>query len=196
MPESAAEARPPHGAAASVPTEADLAHAVYRAARAAVADLFREYPGHTFYYCVLVTPGEAYGPALSAWSTEALAEAAHRTGADPDALRWSYADSPFCCYGERYLAPVRELFDARPQVFELPEEDGDSEYELRLRAMETAVARLDRDGLFGSGAQRAAVLVNVEVVPGDSGNTARATRLNPPAALSRWLAEAAEPADE
>ncbi|MYV98729.1 DUF4303 domain-containing protein [Streptomyces sp. SID3343] len=170
------------------PTEADLTEAVYRAARAAIADLFREYPEHDFYYCALVTPGEAFGPALSAWSTQALATAAGGPGADAEELRWSYADSPFCTYGERHLAPIRTLFDARPQVFELPDDEGEDEYDLRLRAMVTAMARLDAEGLFGDGERRLSIVATVEVPGDDTDNAARARALNPPAAVAAYVA--------
>ncbi len=186
--------RPTPGADAVIPTETDLADAVHRAARAAFLDLFREHPGHRFYYCVLVTSGEAYGPALSAWSEQALAEEAARQGCAPSAIKWSYADSPFCCHGERHLEPVRPLFDARGELFDLPDDEVDAEFELRLRAMETAMARLDAEGLFGTGTDRHSVLINVEV-PSEAGDEERALRLNPPEALTDWLTEAAAPAD-
>ncbi|MGC9497429.1 DUF4303 domain-containing protein [Streptomyces sp. WG7] len=96
-----------------IPTGTDLADAVRHAARAAFQDLFRDHNDHCFCYCTLVTPGEAYGPALSAWSLHALAAEAARHGCPPLDLKWSYADSPFHCYGERHLEPVRPLFAAR-----------------------------------------------------------------------------------
>ncbi|MGY1429159.1 DUF4303 domain-containing protein [Streptomyces sp. WAC06273] len=176
-----------------IPTESQLTDAVHRAARAAFLDLFREHPGHRFYYCVLVTPGEAYGPALSAWSEQALAQEAARQGCAPTDIKWSYADSPFCCYGERHLEPVRPLFAARGELFEMPDDEADAEFDLRLRAMETAMARLDAEGVFGTGAARHAVVVNVEV-PSEGGDEERALRLNPPEALTEWLAEAADAA--
>jgi hypothetical protein len=169
-----------------IPTEADLADALTTAVRAAVMDLFRDNPGHTFYYITLTTPGEAFGPALSAWSYEALAQ---RT--DADDVRYSYADSPFSIVGEEHLKPVRELFAARPEVFDIDDDDAsEAEFDLRLRAMETALQRLSDEGLFGAGEARAGVLVLVEVVPDDEENTvARARRLNPPGpALDAWLA--------
>ncbi|MFI9452073.1 DUF4303 domain-containing protein [Amycolatopsis sp. NPDC052450] len=155
------------------------------AARAAVTDLFRDNPGHTFYYVTLTTPGEAFGPALSAWSREALAQRG-----DADDVRYSYADSPFSIVGEEYLKPVREMFAARPEVFDIADDDAsEAEFDLRLRAMETALRRLDDEGLFGVGVARADVLVLVEVVPDDEENVARARRLNPPGpALDAWLA--------
>ncbi|RSN66287.1 hypothetical protein DMH12_01295 [Streptomyces sp. WAC 04229] len=172
------------------PTEAELADAVHRAARAALLDLFREHPGDRFYYFTLVTSGEAYGPALSAWSVEALAAEAARQGCAPTHLKWSYADSPFCCYGERHLEPVRPLFEARGELFDLPDDEADAEFDLRLRAMETAVARLDAEGLFGTGSDRHSVVVTVEV-PSEAGNDERVLRLNPPQALTEWRGEAA-----
>ena len=38
-------------------------------------------------------------------------------------------------------------------------------------------------------------MINVEVVPPDHTNTERAIRLNPPEAITQWLADAAEPLD-
>jgi hypothetical protein len=51
---------------------------------------------------------------------------------------------------------------------------------------------LDGEGLFGRGAARSQIVINVEVAPPDSTNTERAVRLNPPEAVGTWLAEAAE----
>ncbi|ALG15156.1 DUF4303 domain-containing protein [Kibdelosporangium phytohabitans] len=169
----------------TAPSEADLTDALTEAVRAAVTDLYRDHPGHTFCFVTLTTPGEAFGPALSAWSHEALA---HR----PDAgdVRYSYADSPFSIVGEVHLAPVRELFAARPEVFDIAADAAsEAEFELRLRAIEAALGRLDAEGLFGTGEVRANVLVLAEVIPGDPGNIDRARRLNPPGpALDAWLA--------
>lgn len=167
-----------------IPTEAVLVDALTAAVRAAISDLYRDHPGHTFYFFTLTTPGEAFGPALSAWSHEALA-----CRPDAEAVRYSYADSPFSIIGEEYLAPVRELFAARPQVYDIVDDVvAEAEYELRLRAMETALRVLDAEGLFGSGDARANVLVLVEVVPPDDEDVERARRLNPPGpALNDWL---------
>ncbi|MGC9497430.1 DUF4303 domain-containing protein [Streptomyces sp. WG7] len=53
------------------------------------------------------------------------------------------------------------------------------------------MARLDAEGLFVTGRERHSVVVNVEVVPPDTGDDERALRLNPPEALGDWLEEAA-----
>ncbi|GIH09261.1 hypothetical protein Rhe02_73280 [Rhizocola hellebori] len=177
------------------PTESDLAEAIYRATAAAAADLFRDYPDHHFYWYSLTTTGEAHAPCPSAWSTQALAEAA-RTDEDWLMLKWSYADSPFYFYGGQHFAAVDRLFQARPQIDACSEEAWACEYELRLRAMEAAMARLDHEGLFGVGQERLRIVITVEVAPPDHTNTERAMRLNPPEALTEWLAEAAEPAPD
>ena len=61
------------------------------------------------------------------------------------------------------------------------------------RAMERAMARVDADGIFGHGAKRDQIVLNVEVMPPDATNVARARRLNPLSAITDWLVEAAEP---
>jgi hypothetical protein len=66
------------------------------------------------------------------------------------------------------------------------------EFELRLRAMERALARLDAEGVFGTGARRHRLVINAEVMPPDFTNTERALRLNPEESLKDWLAECAE----
>ncbi|GAA2605054.1 hypothetical protein GCM10010399_40130 [Dactylosporangium fulvum] len=170
-------------AAAHRPSEQELADAVVAATRTAVTELFQRYPTHRFYYLSLITTGEVHPPCLSAWSHEAL----HAVGDDPD-LRWSYADSPFNLFGAQHFAKVRRLCEGRGA-------DTDAEADLRLRAMESAMSRLDREGLFGRGAARDGVVVNVEVMPPDFTNTERALRLNPPQALTGWLAEAAADPD-
>ena len=97
------------------PSRSELVEALALATSAAVTELFREYPAHHFYYCSLITTGEALAPSLVAWSTEGLDAAASQCPNDPNAreeLKWSYADSPFYCYGEKHFVEVRRLFDA------------------------------------------------------------------------------------
>ena len=59
----------------SSPSQDELTAAIADATRQAVFALFREHPGR-YYYCSLVTTGEAHPPYLSAWSHEALDKAA------------------------------------------------------------------------------------------------------------------------
>lgn len=129
----------------STPTQAELSNAIADAIRRAVADLFAAHPDDHFYYCSLITTGEAHAPALSAWSYEALQAYGQREGLEEAELldvKWSYADSPFFFFGEAHLAEVRRLFDAQPLA------NTDAEYQARLEAMEKAVARLDGEGLI------------------------------------------------
>jgi hypothetical protein len=65
----------------------------------------------------------------------------------------------------------------------------EQEWSFRVGAMEAAVAQLDREGLFGNGAARAQIVLNVEVMPPDAGNVERARRLNPAEAIITWLEE-------
>lgn len=90
---------------------------------------------------------------------------------------------------------MAELFARRPEMDAFgPEDAWTEECELRLRAMETAMARLSAEGLFGHGAERLGVVVAVEIMPPDETNRGRVMRLNPPDALRDWLEHAAEPA--
>jgi len=177
------------------PTGSELIDAIATAARRAFLKLFKNHPGQ-YYYCSLVTTGEAHVPALAAWSEEAL-EAAIAEDEDPEearqALKWSCADSPFYCFGDEFFEPVKRLFDERPQLTsELMPEVWDAEYQFRIDAMEAAMFRLDSEGLFGTGAARHGTVVLVEVVPPDYTNTERAMRLNPQETLREWLEEASE----
>lgn len=168
-----------------VPTEKQLARAIADAARATFTALFQEHPG-AYYYVTLVTDGLANRPCVSAWSREALAAAA-RPDLPAEMIEWSYADSPYCLYRDDLFAEVEALFLARP------DRSRPGEYDLRLRAMETAMATLDREGLFGVGAARLRTVVVVEVMPPDYTNAERARRLNPPEAIREWLEGVAEP---
>ncbi len=174
------------------PSDAELSAAIADAARQAFAELFQT--GEHFYYCTLITTGEALPPFVAAWSHEALERCVEPQ--DRDTLKWSYADSPYCAFGwEEYFGTVRRMFQRLPDLHTFADSDWEAEYEARLNVMETAMRTLDTEGLFGAGKNRLNMVVNVEVMPPDHANTLRAFRLNPPAALTAWLAEAAEPAE-
>jgi hypothetical protein len=178
----------------SIPTEDELAGAIELAAKLAIKKLIAEHPGR-YYYLSLITTGEAHAPILAAWSHEALEEAVNKSPNKEEArwlLKWSYADSPLNCFGEEFFERVRGLFTMRPDVYSLDEKSRIIEYETRLRAMETAMSRLDHQGVFGIGRDRSHIVINVEVMPPDWTNTVRAKRLNPPEAIQAWLEEAAE----
>ncbi|OYP38910.1 DUF4303 domain-containing protein [Rhodopirellula sp. MGV] len=157
--------------------------------------MLRENPNDSFYYCSLITTGEGHTPYLTAWSREKLKEAVDAEGGGDDLiaeLKWSCADSPFCFYGESYFEPVKQIFIGRSELNDRDSTSDASELELRLKAMELAMAELDEEGLFGSGNERLKIVINAEVMPPDHSNVERALRLNPEQALSDWMNEAAE----
>lgn len=181
---------------------ADIPHAlidtIAGAVRSIARQLFRDHPKEKFYYFSLITTGEGLAPTVSAWSVEAL-DAAAAQDSDPDKIRarkllkWSYADSPYYGYGDASLHDVRRAFEVLPP----PNPDDMRAFlaavDLRMSAMVSAMERLDQEHIFGIGAARNGIVINVECMPPDHTNVQRATRLNPPQALKAWLAEAAEP---
>lgn len=177
------------------PSSAELSYAIESAARNAFLSLFSFHLGD-YYYCSLITTGEAHAPIVSAWSWQALDSAVRntqRSSEEAHLLKWSYSDSPFFRYGWEYFAQVREVFDERPRINALMTDvEWEKEYNFRLSAIENAMATLDAEGIFGTGDRRDRVVILVEVVPPDRTNVDRAIRLNPLAALREWLAEAAE----
>jgi hypothetical protein len=178
------------------PSMEDIVDAIADATRNAVTALFREHSGEHFYYIALFTSGNALPPNLVAWSTEALERAVKGAPDEETArveLKWSYAESPFYCYGDEYFDEVLCLFDLLPEMNPVDDHDWEAQYEFRLSAMVKAMQRLEQEGLFGRGPERERIVMNVEVVPPDHANTKRAQLLNPPAALSEWMQEAAEP---
>ncbi len=153
-------------------------------------DLFSKFP-ETYYYVALITTGEACSPEFSACSYESLErQIATSTYADPlKFLKWSCVESPYHCYKSEYFNELEALYDERPPIYSLTTEQRQAEYDLRLLSMEKALQELDTIGLFGVGLRRRQLVINVEVLPPDSSNTARAKRLNPPEAFAIWLSE-------
>lgn len=173
-----------------IPTEDDLAKEIKVATRLSFEKLIQTYPGH-YYYFTLITSGEAFPPIVSAWSIEALESAANNKEIR-ELIKWSYADSPFCFFGEEFFQDVKQLFFKRPYLIDLPDGEWEKEYDLRLNAMERALKELDEEGLFEKNGPRNSIVINAEVMPPDATNTERAIRLNPPEAIIDWLNEAAE----
>ncbi|MBZ0137307.1 MAG: DUF4303 domain-containing protein [Planctomycetes bacterium] len=168
-----------------------LADEIEAASEAAFSELFSVHPGK-YYYCSLVTTGEALPPVISAWSSEALRTEMAATGLSEDMLKWSCVDSPYYAFGENHFSVVRELFSDRVVGPEAEFEEWTDEYDVRMESMVEAMKRLDRKGLFGHGKARENVVLLVEVIPPDETNTDRARDLNALAAIKEWLAEAAE----
>lgn len=165
-----------------------LVDAITAATKTAILELRQTRPRDHFYYFSLITTGTGNSPYLTAWSKEALEEVSVGCP-DPDRarqeLKWSYADSPFHLFGERYFSEVQGLV----AVIASGKRDV---YSVVIAAMEEAMRRLDGEGLFGRGEQRLGVVINAECMPPDGTNAERARRLNPPQALAEWWVEAAE----
>ena len=72
-------------------------------------------------------------------------------------LKWSFADSPYCAYGEQYFTDVQKMIDERDLDIGDDEEDDEKfmeEYEFRMDSMEKVMSDLDKEGIFGSGEKR------------------------------------------
>jgi len=177
-----------------------LAIDIADAARTSFRTLFEN--DERYYYCTLYTTGEGHAPSISAWSWEALERESTRQGDESDSpgstiaelIKWSYADSPYCCFGDENFANVKQRFIERPFIADLENDEGNREFDLRLKAMELAMKMLDDEGLFALNQMRESVCVLVEVVPPNEINTEIALRLNQAEspAMQVWLAEAAE----
>lgn len=167
-----------------------LAEKIATAAEKSFLSLFEN--NESYYYCVLVTTGEALCPFISAWSLEALETFSNVTShEDANLSKWFYGDSPYFNFGEENFEIVRQLFSERELDL-----DNEIEYfkeiDFRLEAMVLAMEMMDRKGVFSLNQLRGKVYINVEVVPPDSSNTIRALRLNKKEDILDWLNEAAE----
>lgn len=175
-------------------TKNELVDAIADATRKAAEELFGERKEESFYYFSLTTTGEALPPVVTAWSIEALDREVERIGGDERArqeLKWSYADSPYYAYGEKHFELVRTLFEDLGPLNFRSDASSASSFDFRIEAMVAAMKRLDAEGVFGTGEDRDAMFVNVEVFPPDASNVERALRLNPAEAMKDWLIEAA-----
>ncbi|MNO50755.1 hypothetical protein D3C76_411400 [compost metagenome] len=177
-----------------------LAVEIADAARRSFCTLFEN--GERYYYCTLFTTEEGHAPSISAWSWEALDIEAARQREESstseskmaELIKWSYADSPYCCFRDENFDDVKQLFMERPSLTELEADESNHEFDVRLKAMELAMKMLDDEGMFAFNQPRESVCVLVEVMPPDEINTEIALRLNrlESPAMQAWLAEAAE----
>ncbi|WP_343615460.1 DUF4303 domain-containing protein [Flavobacterium sp.] len=165
-----------------------LAEEIANAAEKSFLSLFEN--KENYYYCVLVTTGEALPPFISAWSFEALETFAKEISEEKANLsKWFYGDSPYFNFEEENFKTVRELFYAREKKLD---QDFFKEVDFRVEAMIVAMELLDKKGIFSLNQSRDKVYINVEVVPPDHSNTLRALRLNKKEDILDWLNEAAE----
>lgn len=176
-------------------SEETLSHEIEKIAELAFYNLFQL--NEEFYYCSLITTGNALPPIIVAWSYEALERYMLENNCESfekEFIKWSYTESPYFDYGANYMNHLNQLFLLRPQMdASMSSIEWENEFNTRLKAMENAMHRLDAKGIFGVGDARFKIVINVEVMPPDYENTLRAMRLNPVESLSEWLEEAAEP---
>jgi len=182
-----------------------LVSELVKAARKSFLELFEN--GEKFYYCVLVTVGEAYCPHVTAWSWEALERVAHEKSSQEGAIygnfeeakeriKWMYAESPYSIfkYDENFEDAIT-LFNQLPTLNDVYDSDGedewDKQYKFRLDIMEATMKQLDYEGIFALNQPRDEVYINVEMVYPDCNDKARAFRLNKPEdiAMSMWFEE-------
>lgn len=167
-----------------------LVDEIARATEKSFLNLFQN--KEIYYYCALVTTGEAVAPVISAWSWEALENVAKKySKEDADLIKWSYADSPYWNFGCENFETVRKLFNERLLDY-TDEIKWFKEIDFRLEAMVLALEKLDKKEIFSLNQPRSKVYVNVEVMPPDETNTIRALRLNKRGNILDWLNEAAE----
>ena len=169
-----------------------LSDLILEASKKAFLDLFSN--GEQYYYCVLITSGEALSPYISACSVESLSRYSKKhSEEDAKKIKWSYADSEYCSFGyELYFKSVELYFQERLGINELDDDAWEQEFNLRILAMERAMKHLDSEGIFNINQLRENVFINVEVMPPDSTNTERALILNESKNITEWLTEAAE----
>ncbi len=168
-----------------------IKQALYKAVKSVLTDLYKN--KEHYYYITLVSDSGANTPCISAWSYEALASCAEND-ADRERIKWSYADSPYCCHRQKDFEKVDRLLWERPDILAMEDGQFEAEYEKRYMAMEEAMRRLDEEGLFAVNQAREEVVVLVETMPPEEENTIRAWRMNDSSSqiFRQWLEEAAE----
>ncbi|MDR1911454.1 MAG: DUF4303 domain-containing protein [Helicobacteraceae bacterium] len=172
-----------------------LVNEIYSAARKAFLDLFKN--KESYYYCVLLTTGDACPPYISAWSQEALFKEGKKRSSQKSSikeqmnlLKYSFADSPYCLYGyDEYFNTVAKMFNDRPTMDFNDEEEWNKEFDFRYSAMVIAMKKLDDEGLFSLNQPRSNVLVNVEVIDESEAMLAESAKLfnNGEAALNDYI---------
>ncbi|MFD0853688.1 DUF4303 domain-containing protein, partial [Actinomadura adrarensis] len=172
-------------------SDEELVAAITEAARAAFTQAREEHPDDTFYCFALFTDGLAAYIHSTCMSEEGLVEVAGEyaarsgTSLEQEAmeLRWMPADSPYHLLGEEQFDHVQELLDRRGDLYGMDDEDAVcAESDARFEACFRALSRLDEEGFFGIGTDRAGVIVNV--LQGDQSDRSileNARRLNAPA---------------
>jgi len=177
---------------------ARLRAALLQATRAAFEEMRHNHPHEQFYAFALYTSGEAAYVAPSANTEEGLARLTQRDIANAEkeqvahlyraSLRWSPCDWPYHLEGARHFTTVSRLLDEILMISREAEDDqsADTVFDLCLAVLQ----QLDGEGVFGTGAQRdALVLALLMGDQSDEDRIAWARRLNPPPVADRLAGE-------
>ncbi|MDE6566497.1 MAG: DUF4303 domain-containing protein [Lachnospiraceae bacterium] len=177
----------------------ELVEILVKAAGNAFSSLKENHKEQFYYYAFIFDEG--LHPYISAWSYEALDQSIIDNEITDEEekswWKWDYSDSPYAVYGyDEFFQEVEELLDKRASGLS-DDELYDIEWEVRVESMEEAMKRLDQSGLFGIGAERKKVVINVEIAPPDGSEYDRALRLNPDSSLlSEYLENCEEPEED
>ncbi|MEN5206828.1 DUF4303 domain-containing protein [Stenotrophomonas terrae] len=179
--------------------DSDLYDLAHWAVRGVCNDLFSS--NESFYYVTIFFTEEGFGPTLSAWSREALQREAELRSRDigfARAVKWSYADSPYCDYHGELFSPLRDIFNLRPSIQQLGLAKWQAELSFRLGVFETALQRLDQEGFFSKNQSREQLLLAVEIMPPISDNISFVEMLNDvhSSGYLSWFDEAAEDSED
>lgn len=172
---------------------------IANAARLAFDDL-KQSTGENFYFFALVTHNGETPPFITAWSQEALDRFLNENGESKeleDEYRFAYAESPYTRHGKDFFREVDALWNELPSIYDddISLERVDEIAEEKLSYMEEGIKTLDEQGYFGTGDARNRLVVTVMVAEEDFRNIPHAKRLNPSAALERYLSSWKEPKD-
>jgi hypothetical protein len=179
------------------------------AARAAWETLKREGPGESFYAFGLYPSEDDLAIQSAASSEEGLLRVAARHDGDVAepaiAMRWWDADWPYACVVNAPFDRVNaRLAEVRRAIDEyLGEVSGDVRAHRQRYRRDVApvvrsvraeyvegLAALDREGLFGRGAERERIVIGI-FGPDEPGMIRSIEQLNPPSVVARWRDEVA-----
>jgi hypothetical protein len=171
--------------------------ALYQALKSATRQTFeavqRQHTNEQFYAFALYTEG--LGAYLSPTSNteEALIRSAAGSDFEPIELRWNPCDWEYHLEGEEAFTAVQQLL-TEVDPYQQPDDDTDGDVETQAQQVfETSLRvlkELDAEGLFGHGADREKVVINL--FKGDQEEDERlawAQQLNPPPVWKRYEAE-------
>ncbi len=146
------------------PPAAALKTAITDAARFAFTELRAAHPSETFYTYALYTSNDGDYVTPTANTEEALRRVAGKHtggpgGAEEDfaGLRWSPCDWEYHLAGQHHFDDAQVLLNARPRPDDF--DQAEAEVTARLKIFTEALKALDQEGFFGTGKERAKVVL-------------------------------------